>query len=98
MVPATGFSLKSKNPGAGKSPPLASPAWRLRVGWIPAQGLKTVTFVTAYCIQLPLGYCIHNVLQTSLLNLQDAPPPLHQKSVIPSAHLVEGTSEYKVTL
>lgn len=46
MVPAFGFALKSKNPGVGKSPPPASPAWRLGAGLIPARGLKIVTSAT----------------------------------------------------
>ncbi|KAJ9061432.1 hypothetical protein DSO57_1020922 [Entomophthora muscae] len=46
MVPAPGFALKSKNPGAGKSPPPASPAWWLGAGSIPAWGFKAFTFVT----------------------------------------------------
>ncbi|KAJ9086175.1 hypothetical protein DSO57_1006992 [Entomophthora muscae] len=45
MVPTTGFASKSKNPGAGKSPPPASPAWWLGAGSIPAWGFETVTFM-----------------------------------------------------
>ncbi|KAJ9066153.1 hypothetical protein DSO57_1012344 [Entomophthora muscae] len=48
MVPAPGFSLKSKNPGAGKSPLPASPTWWLGAGLIPARGFEAVTSVTVY--------------------------------------------------
>ncbi|KAJ9071852.1 hypothetical protein DSO57_1033067 [Entomophthora muscae] len=46
MIPAPGFASKSKNPGEGKSPLPASPAWWLGAGLIPVWGLKSVTFVT----------------------------------------------------